>query len=270
MGNTNTYNFGGNRGDSFNGDCKLVRKETLCDSRGEPVRRFTFRTPPGTNMKVNTALRQVVLVRALGQLRMYSPTSEPDRADGTFDLVVRVYRQGLVSRWLDDVPLGGTVPMTWPFPSMLPSDRHNPGRRVGLIALGIGITELYRVAVNELRDPNVEEVVLLYATKTMAEQVLGPELEALMHQEPARFRLERTLSKECVAGARSGRVDPKMLQDVFPWADSHRSDVRFLTAGTREMMDNVQNMLDGLGYDRETYKLIRDLSASGLMRAFFR
>lgn len=209
-------------------------------------------------MNVNTALRQVVLVRACGQLRMYSPTSEPNREDGTFDLVVRVYRDGLVSQWLDKVPLGGSVPMTWPWPPELRLDRRNPGRRVGLIAFGIGITELYRTAIHELRDPNVEEVVLLYATQVSEEQhVLGPELEELLVLEPHRFRIERTLTRERIGEARFGRVNVDMLAEVFPWHDDSRDCCRFASAGTRQMISDVHAMLRQLGYDAGTYELIR-------------
>ena len=45
-----------------------------------------------------------------------------------------------------------------------------PGRFVGLIAFGIGITELYRTAAYELQNPDVEQVVILYATRTWEEQ----------------------------------------------------------------------------------------------------
>lgn len=149
--------------------CKLVKKETLVQGgdRGEPVRRLTFQAPVPVN--VSTGLRQVMVVLAPAGLRMYSPTSEP-RADGTFELVVRVYRKGSVSRWLDSLNLGDPVKMMWPWPCPLPADRRNPGPRVGLIAFGIGITELYRTAVQELNDPNVQEVVLLYATRSWDEQ----------------------------------------------------------------------------------------------------
>jgi len=249
------------------GDCELVGKSTLSEARGEPVRNLTFRAPPGTTVNVDTALRQVVVVRAFGGLRMYSPTSEPNRSDGTFDIVVRVYENGKVSRWLDEVALGAKVPMIWPWPAPLRADRRNPGVRVGLIAFGIGVTELYRVAVSELRDPGVQTVVLLYATRSKEEQeVMNPELLDLEARHEGRFRLERTLSRECAAGFRSGRVDAAMFADVFPWADANRANVRFLPSGTREMMKDAMAMLDGLGYDRQTYQLIRDNPLPGMLR----
>lgn len=254
-------------GERKHGACELVCKETLCSTRGEPVRRMTFRAPPDSVMNVNTALRQVILVRALGQLRMYSPTSTPAREDGTFDLIVRVYQNGLVSRWLDDVPVGGWVPMVWPWPALLRSDRRNPGRRVGLVAFGMGITESYRMAVQELRDPKVEEVVLLYATQVKEEQnILGPELQELLVEHPGRFRMEFTLTREEARGMRFGRVDQKMLAEVFPWADDEsRDSARFVAAGTRQMISDLDSMLQGLGYNKESYPLIRDNTLAATM-----
>ncbi|CAE7036951.1 CBR1 [Symbiodinium sp. CCMP2592] len=256
--------------------CIMLRKETLCQSvaRGEPVRRFVFQAPEMVN--ISTGLRQVVVVLgpgpgALPIPRMYSPTSEP-RSDGTFDLVVRVYRQGQVSRWLDSLKPGDSVSMMWPHPSPLPADRRNPGRRVGLIAFGIGITELYRTAVQELADPNVKEVVLLYATRTMEEQqVLQPEIQALAKKE-SRFRLDRILSQESHPDCRHGRVDSSVLEEVFPWSQDAnlRAEARFVSAGSQEMMKHAHDLLAALGYDPRSYKLIRDASLSSVFQLFAR
>ncbi|CAE7254938.1 CBR1 [Symbiodinium sp. CCMP2592] len=247
--------------DRFTENCTLVRKETLCEgrSRGEPVRRFVFQPPPNASMTVQTGLRQVVVVNAVGVRRLYSPTSKP-RQDGTFDLVIRVYRQGRVSRWLDSLRLGDSVSMTWPYPTPLPSNRRNPGRHVGLIAFGIGITELYRTAVQELADPRVREVVLLYATRTMEEQqVLKSELRELACQEPKRFRLVAILSEEQVPGVLFGRLNSSVLAEVFPWqADGLRRGARFIPAGTKAMIQAAHTWLEELGYRPDRYKLIRD------------
>uniref|UniRef100_A0A7S2BEY5 Oxidoreductase FAD/NAD(P)-binding domain-containing protein n=1 Tax=Alexandrium andersonii TaxID=327968 RepID=A0A7S2BEY5_9DINO len=165
----------------------------------------------------------------------------------------------MVSRWLDTVPVGDSVPMVWPWPAPLPESRRNPGRRVGLVAYGIGITELYRVAASELRDPAVQEVALLYVTRTADEQeVLRPELEELAAAHPGRFRLEGLLTHERVDGFRSGRLHTALLSEVFPWADGERENVRFLPAGTHQMMEVAMHKLESLGYERETYLLIRE------------
>ena len=44
--------------------------------------------------------------------------------------------------------------------------------------------------------------------------MLNPELEELQQSEPLRFRLERILSQERVAGTLHGRVDAKLLGKV--------------------------------------------------------
>ncbi|CAE7254944.1 CBR1 [Symbiodinium sp. CCMP2592] len=244
--------------------CRLVAKTTLCeeDERGEPVRRFVFQSPPDHPMASDAALRQVIVLNALGVRRMYSPTSSPCRTDGTFELVLRVYRHGYVSRWLDAKLVGETVDMTFPWPSPLPLDRRNPGQHVGLIAFGIGITELYRTAVQELADANVGEVVLLYATRTLAEQgILADELAVLVKSEPHRFRLEQLVSRESVPGMHHGRIDSQLLEKVFPWSQHDRdtTGVRFMVAGTKQMMQTTHRHLEKLGYRPDVYKLIRDL-----------
>ena len=194
---------------------------------------------------------------------MYSPV--PQRADGTFDLIVRVYKNGNVSRWLDSLAVGASVTMK-AFPPSVPADRRNPGSRVGLVAYGIGITELYWTALNELQDPQVEEVVLLYATRTMEDQkVFGPELEELQAREP-RFRLERVLSRECARGARNGHVSAAMLAEIFPWVSDRKlkEEARFAAAGTKDMMEMTYEWLKQLGYP-DGFKLIRDLSLRSML-----
>ncbi|CAE7254919.1 CBR1 [Symbiodinium sp. CCMP2592] len=200
---------------------------------------------------------------------MYSPS--PCRSDGTFDLIVRMYKNGNVSRQLGSMRLGGSVFMR-PFPPSLPADRRNPGRHVGLVAYGVGITEIYWTAMNELSDPGVQDVVLVYATRTMEEQkVYGPELEELQRQEPRRFRLEKVLSRQRVQGARHGRVNAQLLSEVFPWSrtSGSRAEARFAVAGNKEMINTTFGWLADIGYP-ESCKLIRDLSVSSLLSRRFR
>ncbi|CAE7254935.1 CBR1 [Symbiodinium sp. CCMP2592] len=242
--------------------CQLIKKEVLAESRdrGEPIVKLVFAAPGKELVDVNTALRQVILVRANGVTRKYSPPSEPCRPDGTFELIVRVYESGNVSRFLGSLQVGETADMCWPFPSPLIPDRRNAGTHVGLVAYGVGITELFRVAINELGDPAVQEVLLLYSTRTAEDQqVLGRELEELALKEK-RFRLLRAVSRERVPGMLHGRADASMLREVFlPWATGpDRSNARFLPAGSKDMILLAHKCLVDLGFDADQSKLIRD------------
>ena len=77
--------------------------------------------------------------------RSYSPTSDPARL-GQFELTVKQYEGGCSSTYLAVLSPGATVHMSrgWPLPAPWLMKR-KPGRRVGLVAMGVGITEASKI-----------------------------------------------------------------------------------------------------------------------------
>ena len=78
--------------------------------------------------------------------RSYSPSSSMDQK-GFFELTVKEYPQGCTSKYLGSLQVGATVQMSrgWPLPAPWMMKR-SAGKFVGIVSLGIGITEATRAA----------------------------------------------------------------------------------------------------------------------------
>lgn len=240
--------------------CTLVRKRTLveADLEGEhlPVRTFTFTSPEDAQarfdpMAVDLSVGEVVKV----ETDVKKPTSyslSDKRADRReFDLTVKIYPGGRVSGLLDALQPGETVGM-WKKPSW---NVAQAGTHVGMIAFGVGITEVLPVAEAQLSNPEVRRVVVLWQSRSRQDT-----FSALKAKHGEQFKLVHALSREKAPGAMYGRVSVPMIHQVFlePWgaAGADTASMRFLTVGTKEMMWGAEEMLWELGFPFPAHALI--------------
>eukprot|EP00924_Labyrinthula_sp_SR-Ha-C_P004348 augustus_masked-scaffold_3-processed-gene-21.90-mRNA-1 protein AED:0.05 eAED:0.05 QI:0/-1/0/1/-1/1/1/0/293 len=140
--------------------------------------------------------------------RSYTPTSG-DELPGVVDLVVKFYRPndrfcdgGKVSRQLDSFKVGDTMEIQGPFGRIeyLGKGKFKLGRnvvhkpKVSMMAGGSGITPMYQILTNALKDKeDSTEFKLIYANQKETDILLRPELEALQAENPSRFSLHYTL-----------------------------------------------------------------------------
>eukprot|EP00927_Polykrikos_kofoidii_P069355 TRINITY_DN64801_c0_g1_i1.p1 TRINITY_DN64801_c0_g1~~TRINITY_DN64801_c0_g1_i1.p1 ORF type:complete len:336 (-),score=30.72 TRINITY_DN64801_c0_g1_i1:111-1091(-) len=240
--------------------CRLLSKSTLVESaEGRlAVRRFTFALPEGSDdLGLDLSRGEYVKVRAAGVIprsRSYSPVAA---RPGEFDLMVKIYpphavpnaingmaRRAGVSSSLDSLNLGDFAYVSGPFPVPLSRVVRDAGKRVGLIAYGIGITEALTVARGELARGDAGEVVLLWALREIDECFVQPELQIL---EASGLKVHYHYSRE------HGRLDTKRLHIAFPWADQQGIEQRFLVVGTKRMMRDTHRMLAEAGI---AYKML--------------
>jgi len=133
---------------------------------------------------------------------------------------------------------------------------------VALIAFGIGITEVAPVALSELKDLQVKQVRILWATKTWSDVDWvwsdSEEHQDMVHhffrqqQEGTygtRLQLTHILSQEERSGCLRGRVSANVLRQVFLDDQFPRKDLRFLAVGTTAMIDSTYETLSDIGLD---------------------
>lgn len=138
----------------------------------------------------------------------------------------------------------------------------NPGRFVGIVAFGVGITEALPVAEAEIEQGDAEMVKLLWASRTLADTFWEQRIGAL--EASGKFELVHLFSRETRAGALHGRVSTQVLKEVFgpsAWPTSNNdtcaADIRFLAVGTKEMMKDAQAMLAEIGYSMPEHALLK-------------
>lgn len=110
-------------------------------------------------------------------IRPYTPTSDPDTR-GYFDLVVKVYEQGKMSKHLGEVNKGDNIMVKGPI-KKLPYEA-NMKKKIGMIAGGSGITPMLQIIDAVVKDEkDTTEVHLVYANKTPADILLKDKLDTL-------------------------------------------------------------------------------------------
>lgn len=230
---------------------ELLHKETLAEGSEFPVRLFRVSLPTGRRLGVNAALGGKIKLfsNRLRKPRSYTPISPPS-ATGHFELAIKIYRGGVASSYIDSLAVGDALTISIPTPRLKRITRVEGASHVGLVALGIGITEAYMVALAELECDDVSLVFLLFVNRTRADAVFADRLAHLKGKYGDRFRVQYAYSRDPgVYGAVDGRVSEEMLAAVFEgWPKDGKS--RFLVVGTKRMKKAVWTMLAGCGWAR--------------------
>jgi cytochrome-b5 reductase len=160
---------------------KLVAIEQLSPDTAKYV--FAL---PAEDAELGTQTASVLVVKATldgkDVMRPYTPTS-PEGQRGTFELIVKAYPTGNVSKHFASLRVGDEVAMKGPFQKF--KYESNTWRGVGMIAGGSGITPMFQLLQTILSNPRDKtEVRLLYASRTPADIILRAELEALAAAHP--------------------------------------------------------------------------------------
>lgn len=80
-------------------------------------------------------------------MRPYTPVSR-NTQKGYFDLIVKVYDSGVMSKHLGSLSPGDSLEVKGPIPKI--EYRPNMKKRIGMIAGGSGITPMYQVILEVL------------------------------------------------------------------------------------------------------------------------
>eukprot|EP00946_MAST-07B_sp_MAST-7B-sp1_P002211 g2211.t1 len=184
---------------------------------------------------VERHLKVRAVVRGQEVVREYTPVSPLDQC-GSFDLAVKVYPHGLMSRHIADLREGSPLEMCGPFGDVTigtasPSTSRSPeltislrggiharvAVRVTMIAAGSGITPMLQILrhASSHYDAGLPDVDLIYANKTSRDIAFRPQIEGISRiwgGNDKRFEIFHALSQETKGG---GRIGFRLLEQVF-------------------------------------------------------
>merc|ERR1711865_144653 len=240
----------------------VVNKSTLVSGNSQgslPVHTLTLALPAGVHLGARVDLGDVLKVVVPGWKPMdYSISAEDPKAN-TFDITFKVYPGGRTSeRYLNKLRVGDSAQVF----CMGPFERSaGPVTHVGVIALGVGITEALPIAHAELLRGDTKRVTLLWASRTRDDTFWEDRLEQMAAEHGERFKFVQIFSQEQQEGALRGRINTDVLKHVFlqDWFpdQAYWKGVRFLTVGTEQMKDDVHAMLEVLGYSMPAHSLLK-------------
>jgi len=186
-------------------------------------------------------------------IRPYTPVSDTqDR--GFFDLVVKTYPAGVMSKHLASLQPGQTLEFKGPFSKI--DYKPNMKKRIGMIAGGTGITPMLQVIHEILKNQNDKtEVNLLFANNTEEDVLLKNELDllALRHSN---FKVYYTVASKTTPTWKHdvGFITEDLLKKHLPPPSDGDTSVVFVCGppGMMEFIsgdkakDNSQGELKGL------------------------
>lgn len=213
-------------------DTKTFRFELPADA--------TLDMLPGDFLYVHATLNGKQIKRA------YTPSSLPGTT-GSFDVTVKRYEAGTISKYLHEQQIGDTVPMSGPNTGGHWVD--GMAKRVGFVAGGTGITPMISI-IRWILTKNLDvQLSLIFANKTEEDIIFRQEWERHVRQSP-NFTCHHVLEEpppEWSGG--TGRITSNMLQQHLP---GPAPDTCIFLCGPPPMVDALEVTLKELGYPEQT------------------
>ncbi|KAK0251144.1 NADH-cytochrome b5 reductase [Friedmanniomyces endolithicus] len=180
-------------------------------------------------------------------VRSYTPISS-DWEPGHFDLLIKSYPTGNISRHLATLSVGDTMRVKGPKGAMVYTP--NMVRRFGMIAGGTGITPMLQIVRAILRGRSKgdrTEVDLIFANVDEKDILLRNDLRGLEDEDNG-FRVHYVLNNppEKWSGG-VGFVTAEMIKQHLP---APAKDIKILICGPPPMVSALKKATESLGYDK--------------------
>lgn len=208
---------------------------------------FRFALPPDATLDMLPGDHVTVHATVNGKTvkRPYTPSSLVGTI-GFFELTVKRYETGAVSRYLHDRRIGEAVEISGPHAGGHWVD--GMATRVGFVAGGSGITPMVSIIRWILAKRLPVELWLVFANKTEADIILQEEFERAA-REHSHFHCYHILDQPPAGWSMGvGRVTPDMLRAHLP--PPGPGTVVFL-CGPPPMVDALEGNLKALGYPEQ-------------------
>ncbi|MBS0151783.1 MAG: cytochrome-b5 reductase [Nitrospira sp.] len=222
---------------------KLIHTET--DTHDTKTFRFELPTDSTLDMLPGDFLYVHATINGKPVKRAYTPSSLPGTT-GSFDLTVKRYDAGTVSKYLHDQQIGAPVLMSGPNTGGHWVD--GMAKRVGFVAGGTGITPMISIIRWILTKKLDAELFLIFANKTESDVIFRQEWDRYLRDYP-NFHCHQVLEQPPPGWAGSiGRITTDMLRHHLP--PPYPDSCVFL-CGPPAMVDSLETTLKELGYPEQ-------------------
>ncbi|KAF7719987.1 NADH-cytochrome b5 reductase [Penicillium ucsense] len=232
---------------------EFVLKEKNEISHNVAIYRFALPRPTdilGLPIGQHISLAATIPGQPKEVVRSYTPISSDNEA-GYFDLLVKAYPQGNISKHLTELKIGQTMKVRGPKGAMVYTP--NMCRHIGMIAGGTGITPMLQVIEAIIRNRprnggnDTTKVDLIFANVNPEDILLKEKLDKLA-KEDAQFNVYYVLNNppEGWTGG-VGFVTPDMIKERLP---APANDVKILLCGPPPMVSAMKKATESLGYTK--------------------
>jgi NAD(P)H-flavin reductase len=225
----------------------LLKKEQLT----RDTIRLTFIIPGNMNLGIKCG--QHIVCYNDDHQRKYTPTKT---SNGEFELVVKVYPDGKLGPFLNQLTIGDTLFISGPAGKNLyhgngdfsSSDSSIVTNNIMFICAGSGITPIYAI-LNQIANYDKDGIYtkLLFVNKTEEDIILRKELDELSLRNP---NMENHYSLTQPTDGWKGLVGRPSKTMISEFATDRRNEI-VVICGSKEFNDAVSEICLELGYNKD-------------------
>ncbi|RKU41269.1 NADH-cytochrome b5 reductase [Coniochaeta pulveracea] len=211
-----------------------------------PTPRSVLGLPIGQHISIGAAIPQPD-GSAKEVVRSYTPISG-DHQPGYFDLLIKSYPTGNISKHMAGLAVGQTIRVKGPKGAFVYSP--NMVRHFGMIAGGTGITpmlQVIRAIIRGRKAGDRTEVDLIFANVTQQDILLKEDLDELAASDPG-VRVHYVLDKPPEGW--TGGVGYVTADMITKWLPAPAPDVKILLCGPPPMISGLKKATEALGYKK--------------------
>jgi cytochrome-b5 reductase len=198
---------------------------------------------PGDHLYVHATINEKTVKRP------YTPSSVPGTT-GFFDLTVKRYETGVVSKYIHERKIGDSVLMSGPNAGGHWVD--GMAKRVGFVAGGTGITPIISIIRWILAKGLDVELFLIFGNKTEADIIFRDEWDANA-REHGNFHVHHVLEQPPPGWTQGrGRITEEILRHYLP---PPAPETAVFLCGPPLMVDALEGTLKGIGYPEQSIVL---------------
>ncbi|KAI9716383.1 MAG: NADH-cytochrome b5 reductase [Chrysothrix sp. TS-e1954] len=186
-------------------------------------------------------------------VRSYTPISS-DEDRGYFDLIIKSYPQGNISKHVGALKIGETMQVRGPKGAMVYSP--NMVRHIGMIAGGTGITPMLQIVRAIVRGrarnggSDQTRVDLIFANVNHDDILLKDDLDQLAREDDG-FQVYYVLNNPPAGWTGgTGFVTPDMIKDSQAKFPSPAKDTKVLLCGPPPMVSAMKKATESLSYEK--------------------
>jgi len=220
-------------------------KEKIIISPNTAVYRFALPRPTDIlGLPIGQHIQISAEISGKEIMRSYTPTSSDDDL-GHFDLMIKAYEKGNISRYVSLLNIGDHIRVKGPKGQF----NYSPtlSREIGMIAGGTGITPMLQIIRAALKNPRDNtRLSLIYANVNYEDILLKKELDELADKYSSRFRVFYVLNNAPSGWTGGvGFVSKEQIETRLP---ASRDDIKILLCGPPPMMTAMKKHLEELKY----------------------
>lgn len=219
-------------------------------SKNTAIYRFKLKTSlESLNIPTGHHLAVKIPIEGKDEIRYYTPISNKFET-GHFDIMVKSYPDGKVSKFFASLKPGQTVQFQGPVGRF--NYEANSSKHIGMIAGGSGLTPMLQVLNSVITTPeDVTKVSLLFANETMNDILLKDELDEIAEKYP-NFSVHYVVNNPSASWeGETGLVTKDMMSKYMP---NPADENRLLICGKPEMKKMLLQYAEELGWPRGIMK----------------